>query len=90
MTDPLTTAVRNLATTLAQADAVEQLGLQVDERYMSIVDDALNGIVQIAAAQVGDLGPEYTREWLARQFVNEPDRSAGLLAAAVVRLAGAR
>lgn len=90
MSDPMTTAAHNLATTLAQNDAAQQLGLNVDENYMALVDDALDGVIAIAAAQVQDLGPEATREWLGWQFVRDADRSAGLLAAAVVRLAGAR
>lgn len=90
MTDPLTTAVRNLATTIAQNDAIQALGLQIDENYMNIVDGVLDDLLPLVAQWVDDLGPEGARESLARQFVHDADRSAGLLAAALVRLAGAR
>lgn len=90
MTDPFTTAVNSLATTIAQHDAAQQLGLRVDDRYQEAVADALTGLVEIAANLADTLGPEYARERLAREFVIEPDRTAGLLAAALIRLADVR
>ncbi len=91
MSDPLTTAVRNLATTMAQNDAAEALGLHVDEQYQAQVDRSLDDLIPFVDLFTETLGAvEYARERLAQMFAAEPDKSAALLAAALVRLAGAR
>ncbi len=89
MTDPLTTAVRNLATTLAQNEAAQHLCLHVDEQYQAAIDDGLNHLISAAAQMADTIGPEYARERLSLEFAAQPEKTAALLAAALVRLAGA-
>lgn len=78
-------AVRRLARTLAASLTVDT-GFRADPVYLAAIDDGLDQLIPVAQEMTADVGADMARGLLMQMFEVEPEKTAALFSAALVRL----